>query len=121
MVGKCYVRGNDLSYDPSDYWQSDTYELCDFNYDQNLEGMCNMGISGGMTENDVYFGAPGSFVWQGNRSVMRWLEYGGKCVYRVCSHSISDFKITSRVLLLHFTFGNVIRLWAFFLLQVTSI
>uniref|UniRef100_A0A9J7XJV2 Integrin, alpha 3b n=1 Tax=Cyprinus carpio carpio TaxID=630221 RepID=A0A9J7XJV2_CYPCA len=65
MVGKCYVRGNDLTYDPSDYWQSDTYELCDFNYDQNLEGMCNMGISGGMTENDVYFGTPGSFVWQG--------------------------------------------------------
>uniref|UniRef100_A0A671RHJ3 Integrin alpha-3-like n=1 Tax=Sinocyclocheilus anshuiensis TaxID=1608454 RepID=A0A671RHJ3_9TELE len=27
MVGKCYVRGNDLTYDPSDYWQSDTYEL----------------------------------------------------------------------------------------------
>ncbi|XP_016096192.1 integrin alpha-3-like [Sinocyclocheilus grahami] len=65
MVGKCYVRGNDLTYDPTDYWQSDTYELCDFNYDQNLEGMCNMGISGGMTENDVYFGSPGSFVWQG--------------------------------------------------------
>ncbi|XP_052426948.1 integrin alpha-3b [Carassius gibelio] len=65
MVGKCYVRGNDLTYDQSDYWQSDTYELCDFNYDQNLEGMCNMGISGGMTENDVYFGTPGSFVWQG--------------------------------------------------------
>nr|XP_055032649.1 integrin alpha-3b isoform X1 [Misgurnus anguillicaudatus] len=66
MVGKCYVRGNDLTYDSSDYWQSDTYEQCDFNYDQNLEGMCNMGISAGMTENDIYFGAPGSFVWQGN-------------------------------------------------------
>ncbi|XP_077062271.1 integrin alpha-3b [Siphateles boraxobius] len=65
MVGKCYVRGNDLTYDPNDYWQSDTYELCDFNHDQDLEGMCNMGISGGMTENDVYFGTPGSFVWQG--------------------------------------------------------
>ncbi|XP_050980001.1 integrin alpha-3b isoform X2 [Labeo rohita] len=65
MVGKCYVRGNDLTYDPADYWQSDTYELCDFNFDQTLEGMCNMGISGGMTENDVYFGTPGSFVWQG--------------------------------------------------------
>lgn len=65
MVGKCYVRGNDLSYDPSDYWQSETYELCDFNHDQDLEGMCNMGISGGMTEKDVYFGTPGSFTWQG--------------------------------------------------------
>ncbi|XP_056627893.1 integrin alpha-3b isoform X2 [Triplophysa dalaica] len=79
MVGKCYVRGNDLSYDPSDYWQSDTYELCDFNYDQNLEGMCNMGISGGMTESDVYFGAPGSFVWQGN-------------VHMKCRDTNSDFE-----------------------------
>uniref|UniRef100_A0A9J8DFP7 Integrin, alpha 3b n=2 Tax=Cyprinus carpio TaxID=7962 RepID=A0A9J8DFP7_CYPCA len=82
MVGKCYVRGNDLTYDPTDYWQSDTYELCDFNYDQNLEGMCNMGISGGMTENDVYFGTPGSFVWQG--------EYGKTkkiwCVSSLLSH-----------------------------------
>lgn len=85
MVGKCYVRGNDLSYDPSDYWQSDTYELCDFNYDQNLEGMCNMGISGGMTESDVYFGAPGSFVWQGNRSITRRSEHGTavKCIWCV--------------------------------------
>ncbi|XP_051968870.1 integrin alpha-3b [Xyrauchen texanus] len=78
MVGKCYVRGNDLTYDSSDYWQSETYELCDFNYDQNLEGMCNMGISGGMTENDVYFGTTGSFVWQGN-------------VHMKCRDTDSDF------------------------------
>uniref|UniRef100_A0A673G1V5 Integrin alpha-3-like n=1 Tax=Sinocyclocheilus rhinocerous TaxID=307959 RepID=A0A673G1V5_9TELE len=42
MVGKCYVRGNDLTYTHFFF----------FSY-------------GGMTENDVYFGTPGSFVWQG--------------------------------------------------------
>ncbi|XP_051958979.1 integrin alpha-3-like [Xyrauchen texanus] len=78
MVGKCYVRGNDLTYDPSDYWQSDTYELCDFNFDQDQEGMCNMGISGGITETDVFFGATGSFVWQGN-------------VHMKCRDTDSDF------------------------------
>uniref|UniRef100_A0A8C2Q8A8 Integrin, alpha 3b n=1 Tax=Cyprinus carpio TaxID=7962 RepID=A0A8C2Q8A8_CYPCA len=78
MVGKCYVRGNDLTYDPTDYWQSDTYELCDFNYDQNLEGMCNMGISGGMTENDVYFGTPGSFVWQGEYGKTKKIWYANE-------------------------------------------
>ncbi|XP_074518763.1 integrin alpha-3b [Halichoeres trimaculatus] len=66
MVGKCYVRGNDLTYDPDDYWQSFRYEVCNPNYDMEMEGMCNMGISGGMTETDVYIGATGSYLWQGN-------------------------------------------------------
>ncbi|KAJ8254571.1 hypothetical protein COCON_G00211830 [Conger conger] len=35
-------------------------------YDQNREGLCNMGISGGITRTDVYVGTPGSFNWQGN-------------------------------------------------------
>lgn len=66
MIGKCYVRGNDLTYDPTDEWQSHNYEVCDPNYNMENEGMCNMGISGGMTENDVYFGSTGSYLWQGN-------------------------------------------------------
>ncbi|KAG9346283.1 hypothetical protein JZ751_008108 [Albula glossodonta] len=66
MVGKCYVRGNDLTFDNSDEWQAHGYEACNPNYDMELEGMCNMGISAGMTETDVYIGTPGSFVWQGN-------------------------------------------------------
>ncbi|KAK7919787.1 hypothetical protein WMY93_011071 [Mugilogobius chulae] len=66
MVGKCFVRGNDLTFDPSDVWQSDDREVCDPNGDFENEGMCNMGISGGMTDTDVYLGATGSYMWQGN-------------------------------------------------------
>ncbi|KAM9831708.1 integrin alpha-3b [Neosynchiropus ocellatus] len=66
MIGKCYVRSNDLTYDPNDDWQSFSYEFCNPTHDMGGEGMCNMGISGGMTESDVYLGAPGSYLWQGN-------------------------------------------------------
>ncbi|XP_058476580.1 integrin alpha-3b [Solea solea] len=66
MIGKCFVRSNDLTFDQNDDWQTDSYEVCNPNFDMDLEGMCNMGISGGMTDNDVYIGATGSYVWQGN-------------------------------------------------------
>lgn len=66
MVGKCYVRSNDLTYDQNDHWQTSSYEVCNPNSDMHFEGMCNMGISAGMTDNDVYIGSPGSFLWQGN-------------------------------------------------------
>ncbi|KAK5850641.1 hypothetical protein PBY51_001502 [Eleginops maclovinus] len=70
MIGKCYVRSNDLTYDPDDDWQTNSYEVCNPNFDMELEGLCNMGMSGGLTETDVYIGAPGSYVWQGNVHVM---------------------------------------------------
>ncbi|KAL0984277.1 hypothetical protein UPYG_G00139340 [Umbra pygmaea] len=70
MVGKCYVRGNDLTYDPNDEWQTSSYEQCNPNYDYELEGLCNIGISGGMTDTDVYLGSVGSYVWQGNVHVV---------------------------------------------------
>ncbi|CAL8300753.1 unnamed protein product [Lota lota] len=66
MVGKCYVRGNDLTFNPEDEWQNYNYEFCNPNYDMDLEGMCNMGVSGGITDTDVYIGTPGSYNWQGN-------------------------------------------------------
>ncbi|XP_059893762.1 integrin alpha-3b [Gadus macrocephalus] len=66
MVGKCYVRGNNLTYDPNDLWQNNQYEFCNPAFDKDLEGMCNLGISGGITGTDVYIGSPGSFNWQGN-------------------------------------------------------
>ncbi|XP_044193491.1 integrin alpha-3b [Thunnus albacares] len=66
MIGKCYVRSNDLTYDPNDDWQTYSYEVCNPNFDMELEGMCNMGISAGMTDTDVYIGATGSYLWQGN-------------------------------------------------------
>uniref|UniRef100_A0A3Q1ELN9 Integrin, alpha 3b n=1 Tax=Acanthochromis polyacanthus TaxID=80966 RepID=A0A3Q1ELN9_9TELE len=66
MIGKCFVRSNDLSYDSNDEWQTHSYEFCNPGLDMEFEGMCNMGISGGMTETDVYVGAAGSYLWQGN-------------------------------------------------------
>ncbi|KAJ8365029.1 hypothetical protein SKAU_G00138600 [Synaphobranchus kaupii] len=66
MIGKCYVRGNALTYDFTDDWQDYKYEACNPNFDMDLEGMCNMGMSAGITETDIYIGSPGSFVWQGN-------------------------------------------------------
>ncbi|XP_010793897.1 integrin alpha-3b [Notothenia coriiceps] len=66
MIGKCYVRSNDLTYNISDEWQTNAYQVCNPNNDMEVEGLCNMGISGGFTENDVYIGSPGSYEWQGN-------------------------------------------------------
>lgn len=64
MVGKCYVRSNDLTYDGNDHWQENN-EICNPTFNMDFEGMCNLGISGGITETDVYVGTPGSFLWQG--------------------------------------------------------
>ncbi|TKC50610.1 hypothetical protein EI555_011543, partial [Monodon monoceros] len=66
MVGKCYVRGNDLELDPSDDWQTYHNEMCNSNTDYLETGMCQLGASGGFTQNTVYFGAPGAYNWKGN-------------------------------------------------------
>lgn len=65
MLGKCYVRSNDLTFDRKDQWQDENYDVCDPNNDHHFNGMCNMGISGGISETDVYLGSPGSYNWQG--------------------------------------------------------
>lgn len=67
MIGKCFVRSNDLTYDGGDEWQSDGYEVCvPHTSVPEGEGVCTMGISGGITDTDVYIGTPGSYSWQGN-------------------------------------------------------
>ncbi|XP_075417759.1 integrin alpha-3 [Tenrec ecaudatus] len=66
MVGKCYVRGNDLELDHSDDWQTYHYEMCNSNTDYLQTGMCQMGTSGGFSQSTVYFGAPGAYNWKGN-------------------------------------------------------
>lgn len=71
MIGKCFVRGNDLTFSKDDYWQYPIYEACDPTKDMNFEALCNMGISGGMTDTDIYIGTPGSYLWKGNVHV-RW-------------------------------------------------
>ena len=65
MVGRCYVRGNDLSLDLSDEWQTYHNEMCNSNMDAEETGMCQMGASAGFTANIIYFGAPGAYNWQG--------------------------------------------------------
>lgn len=65
MIGKCYVRGNDLSYNTQDDWQTYHNELCNVHTDLDKTGMCQMGISGGFINNMLYFGAPGAYTWQG--------------------------------------------------------
>ena len=65
MVGKCYVRGNDLQLDPTDDWQTYHNEMCNSNTDYLETGMCQLGTSGGFTQNTVYFGAPGAYNWKG--------------------------------------------------------
>ncbi|XP_027728643.1 integrin alpha-3 isoform X1 [Vombatus ursinus] len=65
MVGKCYVRGNDLQLDSRDDWQTYHNEMCNSNTDYLGTGMCQMGTSGGFTHNTVYFGAPGAYNWKG--------------------------------------------------------
>uniref|UniRef100_A0A673NND2 Integrin, alpha 3a n=1 Tax=Sinocyclocheilus rhinocerous TaxID=307959 RepID=A0A673NND2_9TELE len=50
MIGRCYIRGNDLQYNTADsQWQSYS-EVCDPRDDQTSEGMCLAGMS-----NDVKF------------------------------------------------------------------
>lgn len=65
MVGKCYVRGNDLRLNISDEWQTYHNEMCNSNTDTDETGMCQMGTSAGFTANIIYFGAPGAYNWQG--------------------------------------------------------
>ncbi|XP_014814405.1 PREDICTED: integrin alpha-3 [Calidris pugnax] len=65
MVGKCYVRGNDLHLNLSDEWQTYHNEMCNSNTDTDETGMCQMGTSAGFTANIIYFGAPGAYNWQG--------------------------------------------------------
>uniref|UniRef100_G3SQP4 Integrin subunit alpha 3 n=1 Tax=Loxodonta africana TaxID=9785 RepID=G3SQP4_LOXAF len=66
MVGKCYVRGNDLELDRGDDWQTYHNEMCNSNTGYLETGMCQLGTSGGFTQSTVYFGAPGAYNWKGN-------------------------------------------------------
>ncbi|XP_042361243.1 integrin alpha-3-like isoform X2 [Plectropomus leopardus] len=66
MIGRCYLRGNDLQYDETDlHWQK-TDQPCSHLGDVSREVMCNMGVSAAITQTEVIVGSPGSYEWQGN-------------------------------------------------------
>ncbi|KAG1968229.1 integrin alpha-3 [Pimephales promelas] len=66
MIGKCFVRGNNLEFNKTDsQWQSYD-EVCDPRDDQTNEGMCLAGMSAAVTQMNIFLGAPGCFNWQGN-------------------------------------------------------
>ncbi|XP_026120642.1 integrin alpha-3-like [Carassius auratus] len=71
MIGKCYVRGNDLKYNQADHqWQSNK-EVCDPTNNHEREGMCLAGMSAAITQTEIFLGAPGCFDWQGN-TISQW-------------------------------------------------
>ncbi|XP_039979414.1 integrin alpha-3-like isoform X2 [Xiphias gladius] len=73
MIGRCYLRGNDLQYDDNDmHWQNPD-QPCSHLGDVRAEVMCNMGISASITQTEVIVGSPGSYEWQGNVHVS-WMN-----------------------------------------------
>ncbi|KAM9346231.1 integrin alpha-3-like [Symphorus nematophorus] len=73
MIGRCYLRGNDLQYNEADlHWQN-IDQPCSHLGDVSSEVMCNMGISASITQTEVIVGSPGSFEWQGNVHVS-WMN-----------------------------------------------
>ncbi|XP_062841066.1 integrin alpha-3 [Trichomycterus rosablanca] len=73
MIGKCFIRGNDLTYDEeNDYQWQYSQEVCSPEGNHFLEGMCTMGISATITSTEVVAGAPGCYNWQGNSFVLYW-------------------------------------------------
>ncbi|XP_028268064.1 integrin alpha-3-like [Parambassis ranga] len=73
MIGRCYLRGNDLEYDEKDIQWQNPDQPCSHLGDVSTEVMCNMGISASITQTEVIVGSPGSFEWQGNVHVT-WMN-----------------------------------------------
>uniref|UniRef100_A0A8C7UJ89 Integrin alpha-2 domain-containing protein n=1 Tax=Oncorhynchus mykiss TaxID=8022 RepID=A0A8C7UJ89_ONCMY len=86
MIGKCYIRGNDLNYNETDmHWQNPD-QVCSHTKDITGEVMCNMGISAAITDTEVIVGAPGSFEWQVNMMC-------AFSVYVVCCCSFPGYSV----------------------------
>ncbi|XP_010872704.2 integrin alpha-3 [Esox lucius] len=73
MIGKCYIRSNDLMYDPNDEQWQKPYEVCRANDELSAgqeQSMCGLGMSAAITNTDVILGSTGSYDWQGNVHVI---------------------------------------------------
>ncbi|XP_063760929.1 integrin alpha-3-like isoform X2 [Eleginops maclovinus] len=73
MIGRCYLRGNDLKYNHTDFTWQNPEQTCSHLGDVSGEVMCNMGISSFITQTEVIVGSPGSYEWQGNVH-MSWIN-----------------------------------------------
>uniref|UniRef100_UPI0037E8BF5E integrin alpha-3-like isoform X2 n=1 Tax=Semicossyphus pulcher TaxID=241346 RepID=UPI0037E8BF5E len=87
MIGRCYLRGNDLQYNESDRQWQDPEQPCSHVGDVSKEVMCNMGISATITQTEVIVGSPGSHEWQGNVHVF-WMNPSDE--YDTRSHIFSN-------------------------------
>ncbi|KAL0992707.1 hypothetical protein UPYG_G00097190 [Umbra pygmaea] len=82
MIGRCYIRSNDLTYDEMDSTWQGSYDICQADEKTPLgemETMCGVGMSAAITDTDVILGSPGSFEWQGNAHVI-WRNPNGNYV-----------------------------------------
>ncbi|XP_051571367.1 integrin alpha-3 [Myxocyprinus asiaticus] len=71
MIGKCYIRGNNLMYNEDDPgWQAYN-ELCNPIGSKDDEGLCLAGMSSAITQTVVISGTPGCYNWQGN-AFLNW-------------------------------------------------
>ncbi|XP_030591932.1 integrin alpha-3-like [Archocentrus centrarchus] len=73
MIGRCYLRGNNLQYNENDSQWQDPELPCSHLGDVTGEVMCTMGMSAAITQSEVIVGSPGSFEWQGNVHVS-WMN-----------------------------------------------
>ncbi|XP_008293039.1 integrin alpha-3-like [Stegastes partitus] len=73
MIGRCFLRGNDLQSDNTDFHWKNLGQACSHLSDVTGEVMCNMGISASITQTEVVVGSPGSYEWQGNVHVS-WMN-----------------------------------------------
>ncbi|KAM9785154.1 integrin alpha-3-like isoform X3 [Syngnathus typhle] len=66
MIGRCYLRANDLHHaDADDQWRTPE-QVCSHLGDVSGEVMCNSGMSAAIFRHDIIIGSPGSYQWQGN-------------------------------------------------------
>uniref|UniRef100_A0AAY4DSK6 Integrin alpha-2 domain-containing protein n=1 Tax=Denticeps clupeoides TaxID=299321 RepID=A0AAY4DSK6_9TELE len=70
MIGRCYIRSNNMLYNPDDSGWQDYNEICSPSSDHTDEGQCDMGMSAVITPSELVAGSPGSYEWEGNVQIV---------------------------------------------------